>query len=422
MNDILRYGLGTWWTLFWLGLAGTASLPAQESQVVLLRNGTTLQGRVVREGSYYYVAVDRGEIRLRASQVQRVCSSLEECYRYRLEHLLPGDAQGRLELAQWCAEHGLTAQARRLLDQVQRTHPQHPRVALLRRKLQLAGRRQEGTRPGGQALPGAGPPSSGVYRRHRQQDRQDQMQLGDLSPQVLRRFTVSVHRILQNRCAAGGCHGPGAKNGFRMIRASQGRVSPRVVRHNLVQVLQWIDRHHVDRSVLLHKALIPHGKEGLYQFRGLDKHSAGVLRQWVAQLQLQTEEAQQADHSRQSSAKPPAGQPRTVNGRLFRNRAALARKTQSPETHRPVPATGTAAASAPSPGSIGSGPSPYDPAWFNRRYHSSGRTAGKVLSTAGKPAAGRIDAVSHRRSRQSVDKNKSRTVPGNDQPKKDRRP
>ncbi len=417
--------------LLWLALVPCCIVQAQDSQVVLLRNGTTLQGRVVREGDIYYVAVAGGEIQLRASQVERVCQSLEECYRYRLGHLLPGDVQGRLELAHWCLEQGLVEQAHKLLNEVARTHPRHPRLELLRRLLRL--KKQSPRRSSPSAEPRSVSARSGsVYQQHQRQAEWDQAQLGELSPQVVRQFTISVHRILQNRCAAGGCHGPGARNGFRLIRASQGRVSPRVVRHNLVQVLQWIDRRHADRSVLLHKALTPHGKQGLSRFGGLDKHSARVLRRWVAQLQQPPAEEQQAQTATARSGQPsPAAKeavPRTVNAHLFRRQQDLRQgnSTGPPKAPSAVslpPAGAPAASMLPARYERPSlSASPYDPAWFNRRYHghpsrdkepASPTPAGATITTekkATQPENNPARVLPSRKGR-SVDKSKGGPSP-----------
>jgi len=292
-----------------------------------------------------------------------------------------------LELAQWCVEHGLARQAAVLLDQLERACPRHPRLALLRRRLRLNQHRAEdATRPAPARPSGAVSPP-GVYRRHQQQAREDQALLEPLEPQAVRRFTISVHRILQNRCAAGGCHGPGASSAFRMIRASQGRVSPRVVRHNLVQVLRWIDRRQVDRSLLLRKALTPHGSRGLYQFQGLDKHSARVLRQWLSQLEQKPQPSPEAPPAGQSGKQRPAEAsrpgPGTVNARLFQQRTAAEGASFRPEPPRPgtIPRSAAAVVPVSRPGSATPSASPYDPAWFNRRYHGSKRS----LDGAAKP-------------------------------------
>ncbi len=337
---------------------GSAPARAQAEQVVLLRNGTTLKGKVVQEGNYIYVALPRGEIQLRSDQVERICNSLEECFRYRLAQLLPGDVHGQLELAQWCVDEGLIRQAQWLLDQVRRTASGHPRLELLQRRLRLLSQ--------GASIAKRGLPSDSFSPARKARHSPPLAPIGTLPPEAVEQFTVSVHRILQNRCASGSCHGGGRKGGFGLIRASRGRVSPRVVRHNLASVLRWVNQAQVERSLLLKMALTPHGSTGLYQFNGLDKHTARTLRRWLEKL-----------------AQPPAGSPSpSQNPHLPKPSAASNQGKQAPpsvpsqkSTQRTTP-VGYRNKEAPHAGASGSATttSPYDPQVFNRRFHPQRRS------------------------------------------------
>jgi len=59
--------------------------------VLLLTNGQVLRGKVTQAGDYYYVALEHGEIRVRAGDVELFCHDLDEGYRRRCEAIQGGD-------------------------------------------------------------------------------------------------------------------------------------------------------------------------------------------------------------------------------------------------------------------------------------------------------------------------------------------
>jgi hypothetical protein len=94
----------------------SATLPARADRTFLV-GGTVLEGKATRKGNKVIVQVESGVITLPADSVQRI--ELSESAISRFEALyaaLPsGDAKARLALADYCRDHGMRNEERRLL-------------------------------------------------------------------------------------------------------------------------------------------------------------------------------------------------------------------------------------------------------------------------------------------------------------------
>src|SRR5436190_510005 len=81
--------------------AGQSSV-APEAGVLVLRNGQVLEGDVTRAGDYYVVGRGEGsELRLKADEVELLCSSMDEAYEFKVRHLSGLSAKSHVELAKW---------------------------------------------------------------------------------------------------------------------------------------------------------------------------------------------------------------------------------------------------------------------------------------------------------------------------------
>lgn len=116
-----------------IGPTGSAPQPG----LLLLRNGSVLEGQIRAVPGGFVVRVPRGEITVPQSQVDSVCLSLEEAYQYRRSRLPVGDAKAHLELAAWCLRYHLPTAAAHEIAAAEELSPQHPMIPLLKRRLAL---------------------------------------------------------------------------------------------------------------------------------------------------------------------------------------------------------------------------------------------------------------------------------------------
>jgi hypothetical protein len=259
----------------------TAGLRAEPLQlapregVLLLRTGSVVRGKISRVGDRYYVALPHAELRIKVSEVELFCSNLDEAYRLKSSVIKPGQADARLELAEWCIRNNLLGYAAREILQARRDNPRHPRLELVERRLELATNppdfsftatadNESQLRPSGEELAqwARGLPSGTVED-----------------------FTNTVQPLLLNRCATGGCHGPAAENRFRLERVSGGRPLARSVTYrNLKAVLECVDRRNPAASLLLTRPLAPHGKAAKAVFTGRDLQQYQQLVKWVHEM------------------------------------------------------------------------------------------------------------------------------------------
>lgn len=249
---------------------GQPSLTPQAG-ILLLRNGHVLEGHLTRAGDYFIVTLgEMGEIRLRASEVEALCGSLDEAYEFKARHLRGSGAGPHLELAEWCLRHRLHARCAEQLVAVMKLEPEHPRLLALERRLELAVE----TPPPVPTTPAS--PAATVSTE--QLDRT----LGDLPAGSVEKFAAVVQPILLNRCGANNCHGPSAPSEFRLLRPPSGQLaSRRFTQRNLYATLQQLDRVDPDRSPLL---ILPQGRHGTALTAVFDKHSQGQLEElarWV---------------------------------------------------------------------------------------------------------------------------------------------
>ena len=72
-------------------------LPARpQSQLLVLRNGEVLAGKVARSDDHYVVQLPNGQVRVKNADVEMVCDNLEEAYRRKRAALQAGDVPQHL--------------------------------------------------------------------------------------------------------------------------------------------------------------------------------------------------------------------------------------------------------------------------------------------------------------------------------------
>ncbi len=349
-------------------------------RVVILADQTTLLGEVRKRDNVYEIRTGSGVVFLPAARVWKVCDSLEEAYEHLRSRPVRDEVQSALQLARWCARHGLTAQARLEAERVLRLQPDH------REARRLAG------------LSPADPPNL-LPTVHLTEQPASTPSLGDssdsnlqpskklpcessehrYSPETLRSFVQRVQPILFNSCATAACHGGNRGLVFELQRPpSTGILQPAVTRNNLVQTLRFVDSEDPANSELLRKALKAHGGRPKPPLPGKDSPAYQTLESWVLSVcpprQPMPLDGDIAEPSRSVPNEPPSDPAKLPSAQAgfdsepslpppLRERFATTRHVFAAESDTP------AATPLASPNSSDHQPDAYDPTPFNARYH-----------------------------------------------------
>jgi hypothetical protein len=253
-------------------LAGAEPVrPPADQQILLLRNGQTIEGRISQQDGVYVIDLSDGQIRVKPADVDLVCRRLEDGYRRKRAALPTGDAHDHIELAQWCLRHELLGPAATELADAKAVDPTEPMIAALQHRLKMA-LEPPPTATTGRVI--AGPSNDELDRMIR-----------SLPRGAIETFTQSVQPVLMNHCAVGGCHGPQSETGLRLFRIPLGRpASRRVTQRNLYSALSFVDRENPAASRLL---TVPSGPHGTAKIAIFNEHQAAQYRRlvdWTNQL------------------------------------------------------------------------------------------------------------------------------------------
>lgn len=329
--------------------AGASLVP--EESVVLLSNGQILNGRVTRAGDFFYVVLPHGEIRLRPSEVELICTTIDEGYQKKRAALPPGEIDGHLALADWCVRHHLHDYAVEQLAAARRLDPSQLKIGLIERRLQLD-RERSVTEPTTSAAVQHGPTNDDLDKLVR-----------SLPVGVLDQFSNHVQPLLLNNCTASGCHAANSTTGYALMRIPLGRnASRRLTQRNLYETLQHVNRAKPTESPLITNSIRPHGGSKTAVFVGRDLAQFQHLLAFVQRLSETPRHPPTAGNSPVAADKPVA-----TNNLLLQS---------------PPPATAPGAVELPvanKPQLIGDPATqpavdPFDPDVFNRRHHPD-RTA-----------------------------------------------
>ena len=225
--------------------AGAEQAPSTDQEMLVLRNGEILVGRITHKAKTYVVDLPNGRIRLKEADVDLVCRSLEDGYKRKRRAIQIGNIHDHLKLAQWCLRHDLWGPAAAELADATTAAPKHPMIGVLRRRLEMAMEPPLLSPP--QKTPARGPSNNDL----------DQM-VRSMPSGVVEEFTQSVQPVLMNQCAS--CHGQNSETGMRLLRGPAGKPpSRRFTQRNLYSVLQYIDRENPLASRFLIAPNGPHG-------------------------------------------------------------------------------------------------------------------------------------------------------------------
>ncbi len=225
-----------------------ADSPQAGEQLIMLRNGEILRGRITQQEDHYKITIADGELRIRTTDVDLICRSLDEAYQARLSRLSAGSSDDHLDLADWCLKQGLPGDAARELSTALALDPSNPRFGLIDRRLKES------------LLPPSPPAKLKVAVRPRITDEDLERMVRALPPPAVESFTVSMQPLLLNSCGASGCHSASDKGKFSLIHVSADRFNNRrLTLRNLQATIQWLDFRNPQKSRILAVVTQPHG-------------------------------------------------------------------------------------------------------------------------------------------------------------------
>jgi hypothetical protein len=328
--------------------------------LIVLRDGGVLTGDVSRNETGYVVHHGGTEIQVPAAKVLIACRSLEEAYAAQRREIKQPSAAAHLALATWCLSYGLKAQAAEELAAARKLEPTHPRLALLQRRLAATT-----TTTSSRSLPetsalsplaaAAGPPAA-----------EPVMQIDDLTPAVVERFTRKVQPILVNNCTASGCHLRGGPQQFQLDRALlHGLANRRTTLYNLSATLALVDREQPQLSPLL---VVPRQTHGGMRAPIFGPRHAAAFNHLVAWVALVTRR-----DSSESEPLPPGDTHADKNLTSNLQRPTVLQNDVSPESAVSSPVQASQALPQRSPIQYGARLKPwrpkdeFDPDIFNRQ-------------------------------------------------------
>lgn len=292
-----------------VGLPAAAQQPAPVvpettgQQVVVLRNGSSLQGEVYPLGDYYRVRTATTEVRLAARDVERVAPTLVDAYDARRAERKVWTADDHLRMAAWCIRQELWPQAAREINDARVMEPSHGALQLFEHRLKMAAeaaeRRAQGVTP---------EPVEKVLASDNA-EKQEMAELGQLAeglpPGALEEFTRNVQPLLVNNCTLAGCHSMNDERSFRLNRdVVHGMGNRRSTLRNLKAVMEAIDAETIDASPLLVMSGKAHGGMVQPAFTGHREKLHGRLVEWARKATGQAVEPATAELPAEGQALP----------------------------------------------------------------------------------------------------------------------
>lgn len=258
-------------------LWGQTPLAAPYQGVLILKNGSAMQGKITHEGEYFVLAINENSlVRLPAERVDFACRTLEEAYLRQKAKLGTTTLESHVQLANWCLNLDLWEEATYHHAIALRSGPDHPAVARLDRR--YAVKKAEREKPAEiaqvgftQPLPEPKPATPAVPA-----DEADPI----VPAQAVHYFTTNVQPLLLNSCATSRCHAESAETSFRLVQFDDVRSIPRrMTLRNMNAALEFVDYDNLWQSPLLVKAGTRHGGQSTQQ---LSATQLRALQKWVA--------------------------------------------------------------------------------------------------------------------------------------------
>ncbi len=271
--------------------AADNSAAAELPDILVLRNGELLEGRITRQDDRYVVSLTDGEIRLSVHEVDFLCHSLQEAYDVQSRRITGQRIEDRLHLASWCLRHNLTGPAAQELAAAMAIDPNDVRVAVLDRRLQeMLHPTQESesaeAEPSSAGSPDASPETSSSPKLPAGVDDLERM-ARNLPRGAMESYSTTILPLLLNHCATAGCHSVGTQSKFVLLRPSPGSpTARRLTLRDLHNTLDWVDYETPAKSKLLSTAKAAHAT---CTAPAIEKEESREYQQLVAWVMLATQ-------------------------------------------------------------------------------------------------------------------------------------
>ncbi|MDZ4818079.1 MAG: hypothetical protein SGJ20_03800 [Planctomycetota bacterium] len=280
------------------------SLPDSAPSILVLKNGEVLTGRVIPAGDRYQVLSEGGELRIRRSDVDLVAQSIDDAYRLKLAAIPPGKINAHLDLAEWCMKQRLYGYVAEQLSIAVSIQPRHDRIAPLEQQLRKALDAETTL-----ATSSRSPKSTVVSAAKAEVSRPvesiaelDRL-VRSLPEESIEDFTISIQPLLVSSCATAGCHAPGNKSSFTMLRLPNDRqMNRRLTQRNLSNVIQLVNFKNPAESRLLTVTTEPHGSLATGIFTGRNATRQEQIIRWVSAVTEKTLEVPSAKDTQPSDA------------------------------------------------------------------------------------------------------------------------
>jgi hypothetical protein len=328
-----------------VGAADAPALTTPQEGLLILANGSVIEGVIAREGDYYRVLLPKGKLQVRADQVDFLCLSKEEAYVRRRARMIgtTSTIEAHLEMARWCIQQGLFACATEELHEARSLNPQHRSLTVVETQLTQAQQHA-------QRIPVSAPTKDKHLVAASAISEQHNSLAAEVPPWARSEFIKRVQPMLANSCATSGCHVPSSSQELRIDRtALDGVGNPELFQRNLGEVLAMVNSADPDSSRLLAMGAAIHGSPGGVQSRPLTSHQLEILRAWVSQLAL---------------AEPPQEEEKPRVAQIVIGLNSSAQQKHVPPVQTPQAA-----------------PDPFDPAAFNQEHASSLKSTASPTET-----------------------------------------
>jgi hypothetical protein len=312
--------------------AADPTLGAPQEGFLVLANGSVMEGTVARDGEYFQVLLEKGKLQIRVDQVDFFCHSMEEAYVRRRARKIgtTSTVEAHLEMARWCVQHNLLANAAVEIQTAKARDSKHPQIDLIERQLTQAHERARELASS----------TNVIHDSHVQtasaEVESESTAFGEIPVWARSEFIKRIQPMMAHSCATAGCHMQNSTQAMRIHRnALDGVGNPELIHGNLAAVIEQVDLEKPDESPLLMYGAAAHGTPR-QQSRPLTPHQLEILRAWVTQVSL---------------GEPPAEEQPKSEARI----AQIVIGMNSANQPVPQPAEQESAAA----------PDPFDPAAFN---------------------------------------------------------
>jgi hypothetical protein len=262
--------------------SATPEPSAASEEVLVLRTGTIVSGKIVRSGKLYEVQGANGSKWAVPDDLVKIrCASLSEAYqKLRESAQKQHDANAHIALARWCLTNHLEKEAVQESHDALKLEPDREDAKRLLRNA------EESLKP--EAKPTARVEDKPLSRivQVAASTTDDAVSLGGLSREQALQFSRRIQPLLLNNCTAAGCHGRDAQTSFRLYKMTPGKDANRhAAERNLAEVFECINVNRPRSSPLLTAPRGKHGRRGKPIFAGpRGEEQFAELEKWVVSV------------------------------------------------------------------------------------------------------------------------------------------